>query len=91
MGKTPSRPVPGSVGVFMSSAYTPWAVSSSRDEVELVLGPCEGGEGPEPLCDGDGDEVKKHVKSSLSRFCPDNPTVPRPTPRVGFACALRSR
>lgn len=66
MGKTPSRPVPGSVGVFMSSAYTPWAVSSSRDEVELVLGPCEGGEGPEPLCDGDGDEVKKHVKSSLS-------------------------
>nr|DAV35845.1 MAG TPA: hypothetical protein [Caudoviricetes sp.] len=27
---------------------------SSRDEVELVLGPCEG-----------GDEVKKHVKSFL--------------------------
>lgn len=75
---------------------------SSRDEVELVLGPREGGEGgdspegregegdpeddgaylgvaaprddvgdegPEPLCDeecdGDGDEVKKHVKSFL--------------------------
>ena len=75
---------------------------SSRDEVELVLGPgecreggdrsegCEGegnpeddgaglgetaprddvgDEGPEPLCDeegdGDGDEVKKHVRSSL--------------------------
>ena len=75
---------------------------SSRDEVELVLSPCEGGEcgdraegcegegdpedddaglgeaapcddvgdkGPEPLCDeerdGDGDDVKKHVKSFL--------------------------
>lgn len=75
---------------------------SSRDEVELVLGPGEcrkggdsperregegdpeddvaglgetapcddvGDEGPEPLCDeecdGDGDEVKKHAKSSL--------------------------
>lgn len=75
---------------------------SSRDEVELVLGPCEGGEGgdspegregegdpeddgaclgeaaprddvgdegPKPLCDeecdGDGDEVKKHVTSFL--------------------------
>lgn len=28
---------------------------SSRDEVELVLGPGE--------CDGDGDEVQKHAKS----------------------------
>lgn len=83
-------------------AYTLNEPLSSRNEVELVLGPCEGGEGrdraegcegegypeddsagfgeaapgddvgdesPEPLCDeecdGDGDEVKKHVKSFL--------------------------
>nr|DAP30487.1 MAG TPA: hypothetical protein [Caudoviricetes sp.] len=82
--------------------YTLSEPLSSRDEVELVLGPGEGGEGgdnpegcegegdpeddgtglgetaprddvgdegPEPLrdeeCDGDGDEVKKHVTSFL--------------------------
>lgn len=82
-----------------NSVYTLNEPLSSRDEVELVLGPCEGGEGgdraegcegegdpeddgagfgeaapcddvgdkgPEPLCDeecdGDGDEVKKHVE-----------------------------
>lgn len=87
---------------LLSYCAQPVYTLSSRDEVELVLGPREGGEGgdraegcegegdpeddgaglgeatpcddvgdegPEPLCDeecdGDGDEVKKHVTSFL--------------------------